>query len=117
MEKCNFWCINCNCRAPLKEQSFTFEVEKKDGLKIDDNDISNVSCPNNEELYLKLMGHVTGVAIIDPKVHAKGRTPKEKESRRINDFIKNTLPTLGKSDKQHFTKKFEKKGYKIKDKG
>lgn len=47
---------------------------------------------------------------IDKAKHAKGRTPKEREKRRIDDFKKNTLPTLSRDEQSYFNKKFKAKG-------
>jgi hypothetical protein len=47
------------------------------------------------------------ITSIDPKKHAKGRSPKERYERRTGDFIKNTLPTLPAVDRKHFEKKFK----------
>lgn len=50
------------------------------------------------------------ISVIDKNLHSKGRSAKEKESRRINDFKKNIMPTLPREDRSHFERKFKSKG-------
>jgi hypothetical protein len=45
-------------------------------------------------------------SFIITSVHAKGRSKKEKDARRIGDFKKNIMPTLSRKDKAYFTKKY-----------
>ena len=44
----------------------------------------------------------------------KGRSLKERNARRSNDFKVNVLPTIGGADKKHFEKKLGKLGQKYK---
>ena len=48
-------------------------------------------------------------SVIIASKHSKGRSITERNKRRSDDFIKNTLPTLSKSDKRYFLNKFKKK--------
>lgn len=118
MNKCNVWCTNCNCGATSSQQSSQVELSDKEIKQIDKGKLA-IYCINaqkKEEIPLKIMGYAMIQTHIDKKKHAKGRTPKEKESRRINDFIKNTLPKLDKGEKIHFARKFKAKGYTLRKK-
>ena len=48
-------------------------------------------------------------AVINAATHRSGRGPQERNKRRIDDFTKNILPTMGGSDKRYFTQKYGKK--------
>lgn len=105
----NLWCENCNCGAKGKEKDFQIRVDSEREAK-------NLLCPKqrsseHDSFKLKLLGYQTALAThIDKAKHAKGRTPIEKEKRRIEDFKKNTLPKLNNREQKFFNKKFKAKG-------
>ena len=95
----NFHCIGCTCGKD-NEGIFEIEIESRDEI---------YHCPNDNSIELKAMGMKILGGIITG-VHAKGRTDKEKEKRRLTDFKKNTLETLGGDEKKYFEKKLKDKG-------
>ena len=112
MLKANLWCPACTCGAKGKERDFNKEVEKEN-----DKSLKSTKCPNNNKTILKHMGFsMLTVGSIDASKKYAARSPKERYERRTNDFIKNTLPTLGTQDKLHFRNKLglDKNGKKKK---
>lgn len=104
MLKANLWCPDCTCGLKPSDGSRTFQVQVE---KENDKSLTTSKCPNNKKITLKHMGFsMLAVGAIDASKKFAGRSPKEREKRRTDDFIKNTLPTLGGSDRKHFEKKF-----------
>lgn len=100
----NYWCNNCTCERSLQEQKFTFESNTD---SISKQQKEKIHCPYNES-EMKVMGVKTATTHIDKSKHKKGRTPQEKKERRIKDFRKNILPTIGGWERKKFEKQYGK---------
>lgn len=99
MAQCRFRIYQCSCNK-------TFERTKWS----DDPTIELCPCEKQEELDDISDRNVadTQVTSIIVGKHKKGRSPKEKTQRRVDDFKKNTMPTLPTWERKHFEKKHGK---------
>jgi hypothetical protein len=93
----NYWCENIDCRSKceLCDHKGNIRLEK----------IDSYVCPSASDVQLKLLGESIQLGVGERLKH---RPKKEATKRSTDHFKKEIFPTLAKSDKKQFLKKWHK---------